>query len=199
MAGKRGSRAQEILQALARMLEVCKGQRITTAALAAELGVSEAALYRHFPSKTRMFDGLIDFIEETVFGRIPAIISHDLSTVDQCYKILTLVLAFSEKNPGITRILNGDALTGETEHLHRRIAQFYDRLESQLKQVLREGQVRDGLIVEVPIATAVNLMLCSVEGKVHQYVRSDFKQLPSTDWPTQWRLITLSMFTTPSK
>ena len=131
MAGKRGSRAQEILQALARMLEVSKGQRITTAALAAELGVSEAALYRHFPSKTRMFEGLIDFIEATIFGRISSILNDDSSTIDQCYRILTLVLAFSEKNPGITRILNGDALTGETEQLHKRVAQFYDRLESQ--------------------------------------------------------------------
>lgn len=194
MAGKRGSRAQEILQALARMLEVSKGQRITTAALAAELGVSEAALYRHFPSKTRMFEGLIDFIEETIFGRISSILNDDSSTVDQCYRILTLVLAFSEKNPGITRILNGDALTGETEQLHKRVAQFYDRLESQLKQLLREAQIRDGLKVEIAIGTAVNLMVCTVEGKIHQYVRNDFKQLPSTDWPTQWKLITLGMF-----
>ncbi|MDA9372247.1 nucleoid occlusion factor SlmA [Porticoccaceae bacterium] len=194
MAGKRGSRAQEILQALARMLEVSKGQRITTAALAAELGVSEAALYRHFPSKTRMFEGLIDFIEETIFGRISSILNDDSSTVDQCYRILTLVLAFSEKNPGITRILNGDALTGETEQLHKRVAQFYDRLESQLKQLLREAQIRDGLKVEIAIGTSVNLMVCTVEGKIHQYVRSDFKQLPSTDWSTQWKLITLGMF-----
>jgi TetR/AcrR family transcriptional regulator len=194
MAGKRGSRAQEILQALARMLEISKGQRITTAALAAELGVSEAALYRHFPSKTRMFEGLIDFIEETIFGRISSILNDDSSTVDQCYRILTLVLAFSEKNPGITRILNGDALTGETEQLHKRVAQFYHRLESQLKQLLREAQIRDGLKVEIAIGTAVNLLVCTVEGKIHQYVRSDFKQLPSTDWPTQWKLITLGMF-----
>ena len=194
MAGKRGSRAQEILQALARMLEISKGQRITTAALAAELGVSEAALYRHFPSKTRMFEGLIDFIEETIFGRISSILNDDSSTVDQCYRILTLVLAFSEKNPGITRILNGDALTGETEQLHKRVAQFYHRLESQLKQLLREAQIRDGLKVEIAIGTAVNLLVCTVEGKIHQYVRSDFQQLPSTDWPTQWKLITLGMF-----
>ena len=194
MAGKRGSRAQEILQALARMLEISKGQRITTAALAAELGVSEAALYRHFPSKTRMFEGLIDFIEETIFGRISSILNDDSSTVDQCYRILTLVLAFSEKNPGITRILNGDALTGETEQLHKRVAQFYHRLESQLKQLLREAQIRDGLKVEIAIGTAVNLLVCTVEGKIHQYVRSDFKQLPSTDWLTQWKLITLGMF-----
>ena len=134
MAGKRGSRAQEILQALARMLEVSRGGRITTAALAAELGVSEAALYRHFPSKTRMYEGLIDFIEETIFARVRTIVSDEPDPVNQCYRILSLVLTFSEKNPGISRILNGDALTGETGRLHERIAVFFDRLESQLKQ-----------------------------------------------------------------
>ena len=132
MAGKRGSRAQEILQALARMLESSRGGRITTAALAAEIGVSEAALYRHFPSKTRMYEGLIDFIEETIFARVRTIVADEPDAVNQCYRILSLVLAFSEKNPGITRILNGDALTGETDRLHDRMAQFFDRLESQL-------------------------------------------------------------------
>ena len=98
MAGKRSSRAQEILQALARMLEVSQGGRITTAALAAELGVSEAALYRHFPSKTRMYEGLIDFIEDTIFTRIRTIVDDEPDALSQCYRILTLVLTFSEKN-----------------------------------------------------------------------------------------------------
>ena len=150
MAGKRSSRAQEILQALARMLEVSQGGRITTAALAAELGVSEAALYRHFPSKTRMYEGLIDFIEDTIFTRIRTIVDDEPDALGQCYRILTLVLTFSEKNPGISRILNGDALTGETGRLHERIAQLFDRLESQLKQTLRESEVRDGLSSRSP-------------------------------------------------
>ena len=102
MAGKRGSRAQEILQALARMLEASRGGRITTAALAAEVGVSEAALYRHFPSKTRMYEGLIEFIEETIFARVRSIVSDEPDAVNQCYRILSLVLTFSEKNPGIS-------------------------------------------------------------------------------------------------
>ena len=101
---------------------------------------------------------------------------------------------FAEKNPGITRILNGDALTGETEQLHRRVAQFYDRLESQLKQILREAQIREGLKVNVPVSVAVNFMLCNAEGKIHQFVRSDFKQLPSTDWNEQWKLISAAIF-----
>jgi TetR/AcrR family transcriptional regulator len=194
MAKKPGTRAQEILQALARMLEKSGGGRITTAALAAELGVSEAALYRHFPSKTRMYEGLIDFIEDTVFARVRSIISDEPDPVNQCYRILSLVLAFSEKNPGITRILNGDALTGETGRLHDRVQQFFDRLESQLKQILREAEIRDGLKLQVPVATAANLMLCSADGKISQFVRSQFKTPPTQNWQEQWQLLTAAMF-----
>ena len=194
MAGKRGSRAQEILQALARMLEVSQGGRITTAALATELGVSEAALYRHFPSKTRMYEGLIDFIEDTIFARIRTIIDDEPDALTQCYRILTLVLTFSEKNPGISRILNGDALTGETGRLHERIAQLFDRLESQLKQTLRESEVRDGLRLKVSVSVAANLMLVSAEGKISQFVRSGFKQPPTQYWSDQWPLITAQMY-----
>ena len=194
MAGKRSSRAQEILQALARMLEVSQGGRITTAALAAELGVSEAALYRHFPSKTRMYAGLIDFIEDTIFTRIRTIVDDEPDALGQCYRILTLVLTFSEKNPGISRILNGDALTGETGRLHERIAQLFDRLESQLKQTLRESEVRDGLRLKVSVSVAANLMLVSAEGKISQFVRSGFKQPPTQYWSDQWPLITAQMY-----
>ncbi|MDG1813946.1 MAG: nucleoid occlusion factor SlmA [Porticoccaceae bacterium] len=194
MAGKRGSRAQEILQALARMLETSRGGRITTAALAAELGVSEAALYRHFPSKTRMYEGLIEFIEETIFTRVRTIVSDEPDAVNQCYRILSLVLTFSEKNPGISRILNGDALTGETGRLHERIAVFFDRLESQLKQTLREAEIRDGLKLSVPVSVAANIMLVSAEGKISQFVRTGFKQPPTQFWSEQWQLITGQMF-----
>ncbi|MEZ7860538.1 MAG: nucleoid occlusion factor SlmA [Porticoccaceae bacterium] len=194
MAGKRSSRAQEILQALARMLEVSQGGRITTAALAAELGVSEAALYRHFPSKTRMYEGLIDFIEDTIFTRIRTIVDDEPDALGQCYRILTLVLTFSEKNPGISRILNGDALTGETGRLHERIAQLFDRLESQLKQTLRESEVRHGLRLKVSVSVAANLMLVSAEGKISQFVRSGFKQPPTQYWSDQWPLITAQMY-----
>lgn len=194
MAGKRGSRAQEILQALARMLETSRGGRITTAALAAELGVSEAALYRHFPSKTRMYEGLIEFIEETIFARVRTIVSDEPDAANQCYRILSLVLTFSEKNPGISRILNGDALTGETGRLHERIAVFFDRLESQLKQTLREAEIRDGLKLSVPVSVAANIMLVSAEGKISQFVRTGFKQPPTQHWAEQWQLITAQMF-----
>ncbi len=193
MAAKKGSRAQEILQTLARMLETSRG-RITTAALAAELGLSEAALYRHFPSKTRMYESLIDFIEETIFGRVRAIVNDEPDAVNQCYRILSLVVAFCQKNPGITRILNGDALAIENERLHSRVAQFFDRLESQLKQALREAEVRDGLKLNVPVSVAANLMLVTVEGKISQFVRSDFKTLPNQHWAEQWALITSAIF-----
>ena len=194
MAGKRGSRAQEILQTLARMLETSRGGRITTAALAAELGVSEAALYRHFPSKTRMYEGLIEFIEETIFTRVRTIVSDEPDAANQCYRILSLVLTFSEKNPGISRILNGDALTGETGRLHERIAVFFDRLESQLKQTLREAEIRDGLKLSVPVSVAANIMLVSAEGKISQFVRTGFKQPPTQFWSEHWQLITEQMF-----
>ena len=194
MVAKRSSRAQDILQALARMLEESHGGRITTAALAAELGVSEAALYRHFPSKTRMYEGLIDFIEETIFARVSSIINDEPDAVNQCYRIISLTLAFTEKNAGISRLLHGDALTGETARLHERIAQFFSRLESQLKQILREAEIRQGLKINVSVSVAVNMLLVVLEGKISQFVRSGFKQPPTQHWPEQWPLLAHQLF-----
>lgn len=186
----RGSRKQEILQALALMLESAPGARITTAALAAELGVSEAALYRHFPSKTRMYEGLIDFVEETLFSRVRSILEDEPSALQQCHRILSLLLTFAEKNPGITRILNGDALTGETERLHERIARLFDRLETQLRQILREAEIREGLKLQCQPSTAANLMMACAEGRISQFVRSRFKSAPTEQWQEQWLVIT---------
>jgi TetR/AcrR family transcriptional regulator len=194
MAGKRSSRSQDILQALARMLEESRGGRITTAALAAQLGVSEAALYRHFPSKTRMYEGLIDFIEETIFARVSTIVNDEPDAVNQCYRIIGLTLTFAEKNPGISRLLHGDALTGETTKLHERIAQFFKRLESQLKQILREAEIRQGLKIRVPIAVAADMLLVFLEGKISQFVRSDFGQSPTQYWSDQWPLLENQLF-----
>ena len=123
MVAKRSSKAQDILQALALMLESSRGARITTATLAAEIGCSEAALYRHFPSKTKMYEGLIEFIEETIFARVTNIINDEPDAINQCYRILSLTLTFAEKNAGISRILHGDALAGENERLQQRVAQ----------------------------------------------------------------------------
>src|ERR1700693_5533366 len=137
MAAKRGDRKLQILHALAEMLEAPAAGKITTAALAARLEVSEAALYRHFASKAQMFEGLIEFIEETLFGLINKITVEETSGVRQVEKTLAMLLSFAQKNPGMTRVLIGDALVHEHERLQGRINQLHDRLEAQLKQSLR--------------------------------------------------------------
>ena len=132
---RKPNRRAHILQCLASMLENNSGKRITTAALAAEVGVSEAALYRHFPSKARMYEGLIDFVEETLFSRINKIINDEKDTAVRIQMVLHLFLGFGEKNPGIARILHGDALTGEHERLRGRVSKIFERLEeTQIKQ-----------------------------------------------------------------
>lgn len=180
------TRRQQILEALARMLEASPGARITTAALAREVGVSEAALYRHFPSKSKMFEGLIEFIEETIFSRIAIISAEEIDALSRCQKILYLLLAFSERNPGITRILTGDALAGETERLRKRVVQLFDRLETQLRQILREAELRDGLHFGMSVGLTVNLLMAAMEGRIAQFVRSEFRKRPTEFWEDQW-------------
>ncbi len=189
----RSSRKDDILQALASRLQNAPGGRITTAALAADVGVSEAALYRHFPSKTRMFEGLIDFVEEALLGRINSLAKEPGDAIGQCGNIVTLLVTFAERNPGITRILNGDALTGETERLHERVEQLFERIEAQLRQLLREAEIRDGLKLAVPPSAAANLLLAAAEGKISQFVRSRFKALPSQLWREQWPLLATAL------
>ncbi|ACE82831.1 nucleoid occlusion factor SlmA [Cellvibrio japonicus] len=182
-------RRQQILECLARMLESSPGERITTANLAREVGVSEAALYRHFPSKSKMFEGLIEFIEETVFTRITVILAEEKSALKRCETLLALLLTFAERNPGLTRLLTGDALTGETERLRLRIAQFFERLETQLRQILREAELREGLRPQLPVAAAANLMIALADGKIVEFVRSGFRRPPTEGWQDQWQLI----------
>ena len=153
-------------------------------AVAAEVGVSEGALYRHFPSKARMFEGLIDFIEETLLSRVNLILNEEKDTLTRCERILLLLLKFSELNPGITRILTGDALQGEHERLRDRVTHMFDKLESQLKQVLREGK---GFSVEE--SQLANLLLAYVEGRLSQFVRSQFRLRPTANFDTQWQFI----------
>jgi TetR/AcrR family transcriptional regulator len=180
------SRKQQILQALAHMLEMNPGARITTASLAKQVGVSEAALYRHFPSKAKMFEGLIEFIEATIFTRINRIRSENESTTARIEHAMTLILTFSEKNPGMCRILTGDALSGETERLRVRVAQFFERLETQLKQILRESELRDNQVTSIDSGAVANLLLAFVEGRIRQYVRTEFSHKPLNNWPLQW-------------
>jgi TetR/AcrR family transcriptional regulator len=189
MPPKKSQRRQQILEALAQMLEANPGNRITTAGLAKQVGVSEAALYRHFPSKTKMFEGLIEFIEDTLFSRINIILGEEQTAAQRCEKMLMLLLVFTERNPGLTRILTGDALTGETERLHQRVAQLFDRFETQLKQVIREAELREGLRPSIPLPAAANLLMAAAEGRISQYVRSGFQRLPTTEWAKQWELL----------
>ena len=180
------SRRQQILEALASMLEASPGTRITTAALAKKVGVSEAALYRHFPSKSKMFEGLIEFIEETIFTQVSLIMENEVDPFQRCEKIIYLILVFCDRNPGITRILTGDALAGETPRLRQRVVQLFDRIESQLKQIFRDAEVRNGLHFGLPVTTMVNLMMSAAEGRIAQFVRSEFRRSPTHHWREQW-------------
>ena len=191
---KKSSRRQQILEALAHMLEASPGERITTAGLAKTVGVSEAALYRHFPSKSKMFEGLIEFIEETIFSRVSLIVTEEQTALTRCEKILGLLLAFAERNPGISRILTGDALTGETERLRTRITQFYDRLETQLRTILRDAELYEGMRSAVPTAVAANLLMACAEGRIGQFVRSGFKRRPTEHWQDQWPVLMEGFF-----
>lgn len=194
MPPRKPQRRQQILEALAHMLEASPGNRITTAGLARQVGVSEAALYRHFPSKTKMFEGLIEFMEDTLFSRIAIILTEEQTAALRAEKMLMLLLVFSERNPGLTRILTGDALAGETERLHQRVAQLFDRFETQLKQVIREAELREGLRPSIPLTAAANLLMSVAEGRISQYVRSGFSRSPTADWPRQWEWLMRGFF-----
>ena len=188
------NRKQAILEALAHLLEKSRAERITTAALAKECGVSEAALYRHFPSKARMYEGLIEFAEETVFSRINRILAEEKETAGRCARLLYLVLGFAEKNPGITRLLMGDVLVGENDRLIDRVDQFFSRLETQLKQVLRETAIRDDAPETLDAEKGANLLLTWIEGKLHQFVRTRFKSSPLKSLEEQWPLLADTLF-----
>ena len=180
------SRRDQILQSLAHMLETDPGARITTAKLASAVGVSEAALYRHFPSKAKMFEGLIAFIEEALFSRITLILKDINSASERCEKTMGLILGFAEKNPGMCRLLSGDALAGETDRLRQRIHQVFDRIELQFKQILREAEVREGLLPQRSAAASANLLTAVLEGRIRQYVRTEFATKPTEYWDQQW-------------
>ena len=193
-SAKPGARRLQILQVLARMLEDPKGEKVTTAALAKKLDVSEAALYRHFASKAQMFEGLIEFIEESVFGLINKITAEEEDGRKQIQAILSSLLAFAEKNPGMTRVLVGDALVNEDERLQARINQLHDRLEATLKQCLRVAASQAngggaGSDTAADPAPRANLLLCYVMGRWQQFAKSGFKRVPTEHWDKQWPLL----------
>jgi TetR/AcrR family transcriptional regulator len=196
MSAKPGERKLQILQTLAGMLEVPRAEKITTAALAARLDVSEAALYRHFASKAQMYEGLIEFIESTLFGLINKIMSAETDGRAQAAQIVAMLLNFAEKNPGMTRVLIGDALVNEDERLQARINQLHDRIEASLKQSLRlasaapAGERTDGRNdADAGAGAQANLLLCYVIGRWQLFAKSRFRRAPLEQWDVQRRFL----------
>jgi len=188
MTEKKKNRKQDILQNLALMLEQELSERITTARLAKQVGVSEAALYRHFPSKARMYESLLDFSEESLFSRINQISNDEIDVFEKHNKICQLVLGFSAKNPGISRLLTGEVLLGETQRLKDRISQIFDRIEVELKQLHRNEAVKNSQST-LNSAAIAKLLTSIVEGRIQQFVRSKFRIDPVDQWDVQWRLV----------
>jgi TetR/AcrR family transcriptional regulator len=177
---KPGERRVQILQTLAAMLEQPGAERITTAALAAQLQVSEAALYRHFASKAQMFEGLIEFIESSIFGLINQITEREADGAVQAQRITQVVLQFGEKNPGMTRVMVGDALVFENERLSARMNQFFDRVESQLRQSLRQAADHAGSNMPTVDANGrASALTAFIVGRLQRYARSGFKRSPT--------------------
>ena len=185
MASKPGERKLQILQTVAQMLEQPKGEKITTAALAARLELSEAALYRHFASKAQMFEGLIEFIEQSVFGLINKITQEEKSGLRQADAIISMLLGFAQKNRGMSRVLIGDALVNEDERLQQRINQLLDRIEATLKQSLRMAATQGEMGAAVDVGARSNLLVCYVIGRWQQFSKSGFARDPLAQWPAQ--------------
>ena len=180
-------RKNQILQTLAQMLEGPAAGKITTAALAKQLDVSEAALYRHFSGKAQMFEGLIEFIEQTLFALINKITSEEKSGLRQCELVIGVLLGFAQKNRGMTRVLIGDALVNEDEKLQIRINQLHERLEATLRQALRFAMGMNEIAADVDAAAQANLIISFVTGRWHQFAKSGFKRDPAENWGRQWK------------
>ncbi|WP_319243198.1 nucleoid occlusion factor SlmA [uncultured Propionivibrio sp.] len=189
---KSGERRLQILQTLAEMLENPKGEKITTAALAARLDCSEAALYRHFASKAQMFEGLIEFIETSLFGVINQIAGEEQQGLQQVEHILALLLNFAQRNRGMTRVLTGDALVNENERLQARINLLHDKIEAALKQALRVAATQHQLAADADFGALANMLLCFVVGRWQQYAKSGFSREPAAHWQQQWPMLLLA-------
>jgi TetR/AcrR family transcriptional regulator len=183
-----GERKTQILQTLAQMLETPAAGKVTTASLAARLEVSEAALYRHFSGKAQMFEGLIEFIEQTLFALINKITSEEKSGARQIEAIVGVLLGFAQKNKGMTRVLIGDALVNEDERLQTRVNQLLDRLEASLRQSARLAVTAGTLPADWEVNAYANAVIAFVIGRWHQFAKSGFKRPPMEGWPQQWRV-----------
>ena len=186
---KPGERKLQILQTLAAMLENPKGEKITTAALAARLDCSEAALYRHFASKAQMFEGLIEFIETSLYSVINQIAAEEAQGLQQVEHILALLLRFAQRNRGMTRVLIGEALVNENERLQARINLLLERLEAALKQALRVAATQQQLATDADFGGLANLLLCYAIGRWQQYAKSGFTREPLANWAQQWPML----------
>ena len=175
---KPGERKLQILQTLAAMLQDPAGERITTATLAAKVEVSEAALYRHFASKAQMYEGLIEFIEETLFGLVNRITAEEPNGARQVAAIVSMLLGFAAKNPGMTRVLIGEALVYENERLQVRINKLHDRLEAEIRQALRFAAGQGDIPEDRDTAAQANLIVAFVIGRWHQFTKSRFRRSP---------------------
>lgn len=184
-----GERKRQILQTLAAMLEAPQAEKITTAGLAARVEVSEAALYRHFASKAQMYEGLIEFIEQTLFGYINRITREENDGLSQARAIAHLLLGFAEKNRGLARVLIGEALVNENARLQLRVNQLLDRVEASLKQALRIAASQGVLADGADAATGANLILAWVQGRWQQFVKSGFQRPPLAGWEDQWAML----------
>ncbi|PJG85357.1 nucleoid occlusion factor SlmA [Conservatibacter flavescens] len=183
-------RRQQVLTVLTHMLHSERGmERVTTARLAAEVGVSEAALYRYFPSKTKMFEALIESIEITLFNRITQSIKSETNTMNRVHNMLQMVLDFARKNPGITRVLTGHALMFEDAELQMRVAQFFDRLEFQFTNILQMRKLREGKAFAVDERIIASHLVTICEGQFMRYVRANFRQMSNQHFEQQWRFI----------
>ncbi len=194
MSGARPERREQILQTLARELEDKPGAKLTTASLAAAVGVSEAALYRHFPSKARMFEALIEFAEDSVFTRVNRIMEEERAAPRRCELVMQLALAFAERNPGINRVIAGDALARENERVRKRACAFLERLETQLRQVLREANLDPALRLRCPPAAATRLLSSYLEGSLARFARPGTQASPLAEWPQVWAALAGAIF-----
>lgn len=190
---KPGGRKLQILQTLAEMLEAPRAEKITTAALAARIEVSEAALYRHFASKAQMYEGLIEFVESTLFSLINRIATEETAGLAQARAIAQLLLGFVEKNRGMGRVLTGEVLVNENERLQARVNQLLDRVEASLRQSLRIAASQGSVIEGLDAGVAANMILVMVQGRWQQFVKSGFSRTPLDHWPDQWDLLSAGL------
>lgn len=194
MNPRKPARRQQILEVLAGELETQAESRITTARLARAVGVSEAALYRHFASKAQMYEALIAFAEDSVFMLFNQVMTEQRDAHVRCHHLCLALLRFSERNPGITRVLVGDALAGEHERLRVRVSQFFARVETQLRQVMRERRLAEDTVSDEYVHNSARLLSAVVTGHMSQFVRSNFADRPTVGWDARWHLLKLGLF-----